>query len=148
MSASLEIESLTRLPFFQELNPAELKDLAAFFFEKSYPQNATLFVEGMEGGILYVVKSGAVQILKKLANNQEALLATLKEGAFLGEMSLIEKQPRSATARVVEGSTLLAMTKGSFDTMMRKHPGIALKILLAFLKITNDRLDKANAPRA
>jgi CRP/FNR family transcriptional regulator, cyclic AMP receptor protein len=144
MATPLDVESLKSQPLFKDLDPAELANVAQLFFEKAYTKSATLFVEGMTGEILYVIKKGSVYISKKGANNQEIVLATLKEGEFLGEMSLIDNRPRTATAKVAEESVLLVMTKKAFTTLLEKHPDIALKILLVFLKIANERLRKAN----
>ena len=105
MAAPLDIESLKFLPLFRDLTPSEFPNLATLFFEKSYTKNSTLFVEGMTGEILYVIKKGSVQITKKTSSSQETVLATLKEGEFLGEMSLIDNRPRTATARVAEESS-------------------------------------------
>ncbi len=118
--------------------------MASLFFEKPYTKNSTLFVEGMTGEILYVIRKGSVNITKRGANSQEIVLATLKEGEFLGEMSLIDNRPRTATARVAEESSLLVLTKKAFNTLLEKQPDSALKILLVFLKIANERLRKAN----
>lgn len=144
MAAPLDLETLKPLPLFKDLTSTELTNVAPLFFEKPYTKSSTLFVEGMTGEILYVIKKGSVNILKKGANNQEIVLATLKEGEFLGEMSLIDNRPRTATAKVAEESMLLVMTKKAFTTLLEKHPDIALKILLVFLRIANERLRKAN----
>jgi CRP-like cAMP-binding protein len=144
MAPPLDAEALKNQPMFRDLTSEELVNVAPLFFEKSYTKNATLFVEGMSGEILYLIRKGSVHITKKMANGQETILATLKEGEFLGEMSLIDNRPRTATARVAEESSLLVMTKKAFTTLLEKHPAIALKILLVFLKIANERLRKAN----
>ncbi len=144
MPTPIDIESLKSIPLFQVFTTQELNTVITLFFEKAYGKNSTLFVEGMTGEILYVIKKGTVQILKKVEANKEVVLATLKDGEFLGEMSLIDNRPRTATARVGEEAVLLVMTKKAFNTMMEKHPEIALKVLLTFLKIANERLRKAN----
>ncbi len=144
MAGPIDVESLKNLPLFLDLNSEQKVSLASFFFEKNYTKNSTLFIEGMEGEILYLIKKGSVQLVKKTGNNQEAVLAVLKEGELLGEMSLIDNRPRSASARVAEDSTLMVMTKKAFNTMMEKHPEIALKVVMVFLKIANERLRKAN----
>jgi CRP/FNR family transcriptional regulator, cyclic AMP receptor protein len=144
MPTPIDIESLKAIPLFHEFTLPELNTVITLFFEKAYTKNSTLFVEGMTGEILYVIKKGSVLIQKKVGPNQEALLATLKDGELLGEMSLIDNRPRTATARVGEESVLLVMTKKAFNTMMEKHPEIALKVVLYFLKIANERLRKAN----
>ena len=144
MAAPLEVEALKNQPMFKDLTPTELANVAPLFFEKAYTKNSTLFVEGMSGEILYCIKKGSVNITKKMTNGLETVLATLKEGEFLGEMSLIDNRPRTATARVAEESSLLVMTKKAFTTLLEKHPDTALKILLVFLKTANERLRKAN----
>jgi CRP/FNR family transcriptional regulator len=144
MAGPIDIESLKDIALFKGLTPTELTSVVTLCFEKNYTKNSTLFVEGMMGEILYIVKKGSVQIIKKVGNNQEVVLATLGAGTFLGEMSLIENQPRSATARVAEDSILLVMTKKAFNTMLEKYPEISLKVLMVFLKIANERLRKAN----
>src|SRR6185369_4227732 len=144
MATPIDIQSLKSISLFKDLADPELTTLSSLFFEKAYTKNSTLFVEGMTGEILYVIKKGGVQISKKMANNQETVLATLKEGEFLGEMSLIDNRPRTATAKVSEESQLLVMTKKAFNSMMEKYPETALKVLLVFLKIANERLRKAN----
>lgn len=100
MPTPIDIESLKSIPLFQVFTTQELNTVVTLFFEKTYTKSSTLFVEGMTGEILYVIKKGSVQILKKLSTSQEAVLATLKDGEFLGEMSLIDNRPRTATARV------------------------------------------------
>ncbi len=144
MAAPLEVESLKPLPLFADLTSIELANIAPLFFEKAYTKNSTLFVEGMTGEILYIIRKGSVNITKKGTGSQEIVLATLKEGEFLGEMSLIDNRPRTATARVAEESSLLVMTKKAFNTLLEKQPSTALKILLFFLKIANERVRKAN----
>ncbi len=144
MAAPLDAEALKDQPLLKDLTPDEKARVAPLFFEKTYTSNATLFVEGMTGEILYLIKKGSVNITKKTTSGQEAVLATLKEGEFLGEMSLIDNRPRTATARVAEESSLLVMTKKAFTTLLEKYPDTALKILLVFLKIANERLRKAN----
>ena len=144
MAGPLEIDSLKGIPLFKDLNPTELANVTPLFFEKVYTKNATLFVEGMTGEILYVIRRGSVNITKKGKGTEEIVLATLKEGEFLGEMSLIDNRPRTATARVAEEASLLVMTKKAFTTLLEKHPDVAQKILLVFLRIANERLRKAN----
>lgn len=144
MAPPLEPEVLKQQPLFASLTHSELESLGSLLFEKTYTEGSTLFVEGMSGEILYLVRRGSVDILKKTPNGEEKTLARLKPGEFLGEMSLVENQPRSATAKVAEESALLVMTKKSFQSMLEKYPAMSVKILLEFLKTANQRLRLAN----
>jgi len=144
MPTPIETEVLKALPLFKALTAPELENLASYLFEKSFHPGSTLFVEGMAGEILYLIRKGRVEILKRAPGGEDKVLATLKGGDSLGEMSLVDNLPRTATARVAEESVLLVMTKKSFNTMLEKHPAMGVKILLEFLRIANDRLRKAN----
>ena len=144
MPTPIEPEVLKAQPLFKSLEKGELDNLGLLLFEKTYTPGATLFVEGMSGEILYLIRKGRVDITKKGPDREDKVLASLSAGEFLGEMSLIENQPRSATARVAEESVLLVMTKKSFNVMLEKYPALAVKILLEFLKTANARVRKAN----
>ena len=69
--AALDMDTIKKISLFQELSNPELENLSLLIFEKSYSKGSTLFVEGMTGEVLYLVKSGSVQILKKFDNHQE-----------------------------------------------------------------------------
>jgi|SRR5579859_1737735 len=144
MATTLEIETLREQPLFKDLTSAELANLLPLVFEKTYPKSSTLFVEGMTGEVLYLVHKGKVEITHRGDNNQEKVLAVIQEGEFVGEMSLIDNRPRTATARVAEEASLLVMTKKAFNTLMEKYPTAALKVVVGILKTANERLRKAN----
>ncbi len=144
MAGMVDPEVLRIQPLFAEMPTSDLENLASAFFEKNFTPGAVLFAEGMPGEVLYLVLKGRLEILKTAANGTEVVLATLKEGEFLGEMSLIDNLPRTATARTAGEATCLAMTKKSFHQLVEKYPAVAVKLLTTFLRTTNDRLRKAN----
>jgi len=144
MPGTVSAETLKAQPLFKDMTPGELGSISPLVFEKTYPQNSTLFLEGMSGEVLYLIQRGKVHITHKDSRNQEKILATLGEGEFMGEMSLIDNRPRTATARAAEEVSLLVMTKKSFNALMEKYPGVALKVVMVFLKTANERVRKAN----
>jgi len=144
MPIPIEIDVLKAQPLFKELTVPELENLGPLLFEKSYALGSTLFVEGMTGEILYLIRKGKVEILKRNSSGEDKVLATLLPGESLGEMSLVDNLPRTATARVATESVLLVMTKKSFNTLLEKYPPLGVKILLQFLKTANERLRRAN----
>jgi CRP/FNR family transcriptional regulator, cyclic AMP receptor protein len=139
----IEIKDIQRIILFRELSQAELHKIQPLFFEKDYHKGMYLFFEGNPGGILYLVKSGGIEIVKK-KGNQEIKLTELGPGDFVGEMSLIDDEPRSASAKMTEDSILMVVTKKNFQTMLSTSPEIGVKILLAFLKILSKRLRETN----
>ncbi|MBN1595901.1 cyclic nucleotide-binding domain-containing protein [candidate division FCPU426 bacterium] len=139
----VEKKDLRRCYLFQELTDAEIERIRPLIFEKEYRGGTVLFFEGMAGGVMYLVKTGKVEIYTK-KKGKEITIATLGPGDFVGEMSLIDDQPRSAAARVSGDTVLMVVTKKNFQDILTASPEGANKILIAFLKILSRRLRDTN----
>src|SRR2546429_454999 len=92
---------LKAVPFFTQLVDAELDAVRALANEKNYPKNAVILTEGEMGDSLYMIQSGKVKVFIGDENGREIILKILSPGAFFGEMSMIDKQPRSASVRTI-----------------------------------------------
>ena len=66
-------------------------------FLTHFPKGHVLFNEGDEGEDMYIIQSGRVAIKKNVPHG-ETILAMLEKGDFFGEMAILERMPRSATA--------------------------------------------------
>jgi CRP-like cAMP-binding protein len=97
-------------------------------------------VEGEPGELLYIIMSGSVEIIKKTKDNEKMVLATMGANDIVGEMSLIDSEPRTATARTSADSVLMVITKQKFNEILQSDPRIAAKILMGLLKIISRRL--------
>ncbi len=114
-------------------------------FLKHFEKGTVLFLEGDEGEDMYIVQSGKVAIKKKVTDG-EAVLATLEKGDFFGEMAILERQPRSATAEVTEDGDLIVIPGEMFGDMIRSNPEIAVRMLRKQsirLRETNKQLERA-----
>ncbi len=103
-----------------------------------------IFMEGDDSREMYVVVEGEVVVTKK-SNKGDITLATLKKGDFVGEMSLLESLPRSATARARGKTKLLAIHPGGFLLKIRRDPTFAFEMLQTLsrrIRYTNDNLMK------
>lgn len=139
----IDLKKLKAMSMFQDLTDSELEEAGQHIFEKEYHSGNVLFHEGMAGGILYLLVSGKVEIFRRV-EGQEIILASLGPGDFVGEMSLIDDEPRSASARVTEDASLLVVTKKSFFDIIEINPEGANKILLNLLRILSHRLRDTN----
>ena len=97
-------------------------------FGETYAAGTVLFREGDAGKHMYVIQSGRVQLTRRV-RGKEAHLATLPAGEFFGEMALINKQPRSATATALEDAHLLVLDARTFEAMIRGNAEIALRMI-------------------
>ncbi|MFW5777481.1 MAG: Crp/Fnr family transcriptional regulator, partial [Spirochaetota bacterium] len=96
-------------------------------FTRSYPKDTMIFSENMPGKEMYIIQKGSVKITK-IVNDNEVLLAVLRQGDMFGEMSLIESKPRSASAIAFEDAVLLAVNKENFARMVQTQPQIIARL--------------------
>ncbi len=106
-------------------------------FGKVFPKGTILFREGDTGEDMYIINTGKVKIFKEVGGN-EKVLAVLSQSDFFGEMSLLNKKPRSASAEVVEDAKMLVINNSTFDTMIRSNSEIALRIIRILAKRLED----------
>jgi CRP-like cAMP-binding protein len=96
-------------------------------FTRTYPKDTMIFSEGQPGDELYIIQKGSVKIVK-IVDNNEVLLAVLKQGDIFGEMALLESKPRSANAIAYEDCTVLAVNKENFERMVGSQPQIISRL--------------------
>ncbi len=103
-----------------------------------------LFREGDPGSMMYVIRKGRVRIYRE-QNDSELVLAFLTEGDFFGEMALLEALPRSASASIVEPTTLIEVDAQTFKEMIRRNIEIAVRImrkLASRVRSLDERLER------
>ncbi len=112
--------------------PMEVLEPKSDSMTRVYKKEAMLFCECQTGSELYIIQKGHVKITKIIDNN-EVLLAVLKEGDMFGEMALLENKPRSASAIVgEEGCKLLAVNRQNFNQMVATQPQLIARLTTTF----------------
>lgn len=115
---------LTRAPLFARLEGRQLHRLAEICVPRSYETGEEIVVEGSTGLGLFVITGGRVEVTRG-TGDEKVVFAELGSGDLLGEMSLVDDQPRSATVRTLEPTTCLLITRGSFQSLVDREPEIA-----------------------
>ncbi|RJO63222.1 MAG: Stp1/IreP family PP2C-type Ser/Thr phosphatase [Myxococcales bacterium] len=130
-----KLETLRQIALFRKLSYSELiKTLNAA--QILHHQKGDMIIrEGERGDRLYIILSGAVDILK-----DNVYLTTLERGGHFGEMALIENSVRSATVRAAKPCDLLAVEQSEFYRLLGEEPHLAVKILLNFVGVLSERL--------
>jgi CRP-like cAMP-binding protein len=91
---------------------------------ESYLAGEPIFKEGEPGGVMYVVKQGTVNVLVR-----GKVVDTIGEGGLLGEMVLIDRQPRSATAIAADDCQLVPVDERRFLHLVQQTPHFALEVM-------------------
>jgi CRP/FNR family transcriptional regulator, cyclic AMP receptor protein len=122
-------EILAQVPLFKDLAPREVQILASNCRERDYPAGAVLLRQGETGVGLFVIVSGRVRVTQQREGGQDYELAMLGKGDVVGEMSLLDDLPRSATATALEPTKALVLPVWDFRAVLRDSPEIGIKLL-------------------
>ncbi len=121
--------AIKAVPFFTQLDDRELDVVRSVANEKNYAKNAVVLTEGEMGDSLYMIQSGKVKVFIGDEEGREIILKILGPGDFFGEMSMIDKQPRSASVNTLEGSVFLVLTHAAFEKCVEEAPRIGNMVM-------------------
>ncbi len=127
----LDARALGRHELFSELAQADLEALASRLRVRRFARGQVVFAQGDPGSSLYLIESGRVNVTLGTPDGREVLLAELKPGDLLGELALLDGEPRSADAVVQEEAQVYALERDDFAEFVGTHPKVALKLLAA-----------------
>jgi len=136
---------ITKISIFAELSQHEIETVLSLMKERSLERDSVLFQEGDTGSELFIILKGKVAISVTVPSGEELRLAEMSTGSFFGEMSLIERLPRSATCRLLEDSSFISLDGDGLLSLMRDNSHVAEKILYNMLTTTTSRLFNTNA---
>ncbi len=131
---------MCEVPQFDQLTADELDALSNMVFCQRIPAGTVLTKEGTRGDSLFYIVNGRIEIKKESVDGRQTVLARFNKGASVGEMSLIEESPRSATAVALDDVEILILTRQSFDTLLERNPQVGIKILKNIAKSLSTRL--------
>ena len=120
---------LEGVELLRALDDEDRRVLAATMDLLPVEPSSILFKQGDAGDSLYIVRRGLVELFVEDHAGQEIVLHHAGEGDAFGELSLIDGQPRSATARVVDEGELMVLERPDMVALVRKSPDLALDIL-------------------
>ncbi len=122
-------ELLKRVNIFVDLDEGDILDLANSSIEKKFSKNNVIVSQEEQGSALYILCEGRVKVVLYGDSGKELILTVFKPGDFFGEMSLLDKKPRSAHVICMEDSKLIILERNIFEKQILKNPKVALKIL-------------------
>ena len=139
---------LSNIVLFKDFkdNIEVLKKIEGLFTEMKVKKGAVIIKEGDEGDELYIIKSGAVRILKNTLQNEAYTVVNLNAGqnVFFGEIGLLLNDKRSATVTAEVDSTFMVTNRKKFLDFGEKEPYIALLISRQLAQMLSKRLTKSN----
>ena len=123
-----------------DLDRREMELLAQHLEAFEADPGCVIFSEGEPGNFMCLLVSGKVKTYKESDQEHSAEVASESHGRSIGEMALIDGEPRSATCIAVEASVLLLLTKPGFQQLADQHAALALKLLMRITRLMSRRL--------
>ena len=123
---SRRIAFLRSVPLFADLGDKDLATCVRDLSLRRYTRSEIIFHQGDTSRELYVVVEGKVRIFKTSPSGEETSINIFGPRDVIGEFAVVDRQPRSATARAIQPCALLAMAGDLFLQHMRTMPGLAL----------------------
>ena len=134
-----------KLPLFTGLSKEELYSIIAPLITlKEFDEGMVIFNEGDIGTNMYFLLEGSVDIVKKKNSGEAQKLFTMYPPSMFGEMSLIDKSTRSATAIASVKSAAASLKKADFDKIINDNPEVAVNILKHIARILSIRIRKTS----
>ena len=135
-----ETEEKTRdliltLPLFDAFKTDELDTLARHMNYMEIMRGEHLFLEGDKGDFMCFVVRGLLDVLKKTSVGDYRVITRLGKGNTIGEMSIIDKSPRSATVVARQPSVVIILTKKGFDILTEHYPSLSVVLLKKIMRL-------------
>ncbi len=122
---------LADIQFFELLDEQERGALAAQLDHDHFPAGHNLFKVGDPGDALYIVRSGEVEIFFRNDTGERIVLETARAGDMIGELSLLDSGPRSASALVTTEADLLRLDRDDLERFLHLCPSATMDLLAA-----------------
>ena len=135
-----DLVTLKAIPLFTDLHKPELERIATLVRHESFPKGARIFAEGDRGDSMFFIESGRVRISKEMPGMGEEALAILGAGSVFGEMAVLDKSLRSATAVAHEDVSLLVIDAEGFENLLFVDKELAYYVLRATNRTLAGRL--------
>jgi CRP/FNR family transcriptional regulator len=128
-----------QVPLFANLPPVDLKQVALIAEEELFSDGEALAHEGEVGDVMFIIVSGEVKVCTE-QDGQELEIARRRTGDYVGEMSVISREPRMASLVAVGDVRTLSIDQKSFEGLLRERPDVSWSVI----QVLNRRLKEAS----
>jgi len=125
------IDILRKVELFNGLGDSELRDVEGLCVERRLHRGEIITTQGKHEDELFIVTQGFIEIILGEAKAEpRKIVVNLGEGQIIGEMSLVDQGPRSATARAaVEATTVQAISCRDFEVLCERNAHIGYMVM-------------------
>ena len=131
---------IPKCPLLENFTPAEVDLLSHFMDVYRAPAGVEIIREGDGGDFMMMVIEGRVEVRKRDRYNTPQLIAVVEPGHALGEMSMIDGEPRFATCVAADAALVAVLDRESLARIIVEQPMLGAKILMELVLMLSQRL--------
>ena len=140
MTILSNLDLIRRVPLFSMLSDAQAQTIAESVTKQRFRRGEAVVEGGKKANALYIILNGRAHVVATDTRGREAILANLKQGDYVGEMSLIDNQPHSATVRAEVQTDVLVLGRTQFARILPENAAMTY----AIMKVLVQRLRQAD----
>ncbi|MBV9959457.1 MAG: ATP-binding cassette domain-containing protein [Acidobacteria bacterium] len=123
-----DINILREVPLFKDLDESFLREISEMFITERVPAGRTIIHEGDEGNRFYIIIRGQLAVSAMDKEGQLYRIATLDDGDYFGEISLLTERTATATVQTLTQSIFLILQREQLEKLMRQHGKLDLQV--------------------
>ena len=123
------LELLRRVPLFSALTASQSASIADAIVKKRFKRAEMVVEQGKKSDALYIILTGRARVMSTDSRGREVILATLQPGDYIGEMSLIDDEPHSATVRTEVQTDVLMLGREAFSRCLPENSSMSYNIM-------------------
>ncbi|MEO8250573.1 MAG: Crp/Fnr family transcriptional regulator [Burkholderiales bacterium] len=129
MSMLTNLDLIRRVPLFSSLSDRHAETIAQAVVKKRFKRGEMIVEQGKKSNALFIILAGRARVMTTDRRGREVILATLSQGACIGEMSLIDNKPHSATVQADVQTDALVLSRPDFAACMPEYSSLAHSVL-------------------
>jgi CRP-like cAMP-binding protein len=129
MAMLSNLDLIRRVPLFSMLTNEQAQTIADGVVKRRYRRGEIIVEQGRKSDALFILLSGRARVITSDSRGREVILAVLEAGDYLGEMSLIDNEPHSATVRAEVQTDVLVLARSEFGACLPESSSLSYAIL-------------------
>ncbi|MBN9627239.1 MAG: hypothetical protein ABS39_19080 [Acidovorax sp. SCN 65-28] len=128
------LDLLRRVPLFSLLTVAQAEVISGAVVKRRFKRGEALVEQGQKSNALFILLTGRARVMTSDSRGREVILATLAQGDYLGEMSIIDNEPHSATVRAEVQTDVLMLGRAEFARCLTENASMSLVVMRGLVK--------------
>ena len=140
MATDIVLEALQSMEFTQDLEPKQLDTLASIATYVTFSEGATIFREGDDSELVYVIQEGEVSLLTQVPGHNKVTILTIGPGQFLGWSSLFPPKKKTAGAQTNSPTRAIAINAQYLLDACKDDHDIGYEVMWRIAQVVSERL--------